>query len=70
MMAPMKPGTRVRILMLVGPKFERDWSQTGRVCRVMSYMKPLPEGYQPVRYDSDGAVLLIHSSNLMTCNAE
>jgi hypothetical protein len=31
-------------------------------------VKPLPDGYQPVRYDSDGAVLLIHSSNLMVCN--
>ena len=70
MTAPMKPGTRVRILTLLGTTFERDWSETGRVCCVMSYMKPLPAGYQPVRYDSDAAVLLIHSSNLMVCNVE
>jgi len=70
MTAPMKPGTRVRILTLLGATFERDWSETGRVCRVMSYMKPLPDGYQPVRYDSDRAVLLIHRSNLMPSNAK
>lgn len=64
-------GTRVRIQTLIGPRFESDWSETGRVARWhKSYgtKDRLPEGYQPVRYDSDGAILMLHRSHLMVCN--
>jgi len=66
----MKPGTKVRILTLVGQTFERDWSETGKVTRWTAAMGPrdrLPAGYHPVRYDGAG-IMMIHESNLMVAN--
>lgn len=65
-------GTKVRIVTLVGATFERDWSETGTVLRwntrVSGPRENLPAGYHTVRYDSDGATLLIHRNQLMVRN--
>ena len=65
-------GTKVRIVTLVGARFGRDWSETGQVMRWNTRQsgprENLPSGYHRVRYDSDGAILLIHREQLMPRN--
>lgn len=64
--------TKVRILAFVGPTFERDWSETGRIVKHDASWRgrehEIPEGYHTVRYDRDGAVLMIHRQRLMVAN--
>lgn len=65
-------GTKVRILSFVGPTFERDWSETGRILRWTAKMGPrssLPKGYHPVKFDVDGATLMVHADRLMAANS-
>lgn len=65
----MTPGTRVRINTLTGPRFESDWSETGRVRKPRAEELPLPgPNWNIVRFDRDGAVLCVHDSMLMACN--
>lgn len=40
------------------------WRQPAKVARTMPYMLPMPPGYVPVRFESDGARLLVHVSCL------
>ena len=68
-MQTLKAGTRVRIEGFTGPRFESDWSETGRVTRPhKSWAGKLPDGYHAVRFDLDGGSLLVHRSRLMICN--
>lgn len=58
----MKAGQRieVRIYPLSGPALE-----PAKVARVTKDMLPLPAGFVPVRFDADGARLLVHVSNIV-----
>jgi hypothetical protein len=73
-MAHMQPnlptGTKVRIATMPLDGSGPDWSETGRVMRWRRSMgKPeqIP-GYHPIRFDRDGATLMVHRRGLMVCN--
>ena len=40
--------------------FKEVW-RSARTARVAKAMLPLPKGYQPVRFDDGGVVLLVHA---------
>lgn len=66
----MKAGTKIRFMTLVGPTFEPDWSETGRICRMSKYDPLHDKGWHIVRFDRDGAQLCVHESRLMPVNAQ
>ncbi len=59
-----KPKQKVRILTLVGPRFEEDWSQRGTICKPLKSQLPLPSPeWFIVKFD-DGGSLCIHQGQL------
>lgn len=55
----MKAGTKVTIKFI---RPEGDVLEPAMIVRTAQCMLPLPHGYLPVRFDSDRAILLVHSS--------
>ena len=39
--------------------------EAAKVARVTRVMRPVPDGYVPVRFDADKAVLMVHRSNIV-----
>lgn len=55
----MKAGTKILVTFI---RPEGDVSERATVRRVTPAMLPLPLGYVPVKFENDGAVLMVHSS--------
>jgi len=55
-----KVGTRIEIKAF-GLDSQPRW-EAARIARTQRCMLPLPNGYVPIKYDIDGAVLLCHES--------
>jgi hypothetical protein len=58
----MHTGTRVEVRETTLDGIKWYPAKIARWTRAMGSREYLPEGYEPVRYDSDGAVLMIHRS--------
>lgn len=57
----MKAGTKI-IVKIVWP--EVDEVEDATVCRTTKAMGKLPDGYPPVRFEKDGARVLVHQSRI------
>ena len=53
----MKAGTQITVTFI---RPEGDVQEPAKVARTQGYMRPVPDGYVPVRFDS--GVLLVHVS--------
>jgi len=56
----MKTGTRIEVSGC-DLQFNRTW-EPAQIVRTTARMKPLPEGYRPVRFDRSSGILLVHKS--------
>ena len=63
-----QPKTRVRIRTRTGPGFEPEWKETGTVQKTLARHRPMPDGYNIIRFE-DGRTLAVHDSGLMADNA-
>lgn len=58
----MKAGTKVTVRCI--GRLDGVLQETATIARTMPNMIPLPEGYIPVRFDADGARLLVHREKI------
>ena len=63
MQATYSAGTQVNVKKYSW-NLTQDTQEPAKVIRTSKAMQPLPAGYFPVRFDADGAVLLVHQSRL------
>lgn len=56
----MKAGTRIEV-QTMNMDFSRSW-EGAVIMRRTKAMEPMPDGFHPVRFDADGARLLVHES--------
>ncbi len=57
----LKPGTRIQVRGF--DEAIRETWEDAKIARTMPDMLPMPAGYRPVRFASDG-VLLVHESGM------
>lgn len=59
--SPLKVGTRVKVAVLRGGEWRyEDSGKVVRWTKVMGSRDSLPAGYEPIKFDSTGGVLMVH----------
>ena len=60
----MKAGTKITFQRLADMSGKRV-TETATIGRVLAHMKPVPDGYHPVRF-ADGGCLMMHQDAFIT----